>query len=243
MNLLVHFYKNKICLTMKNLHKLFTLTLIFFAFTSFAQNTETRELSDFSKLEVEGATNISLTQGSSNSISIETKNVETSVITTEVKNGTLVVSMKKGRYKNMKTKIHLTFRNLEKVELSGAGNIASDNTLTTDNFSLVSRGAGNIKLNLNVKKLNIDAYGAGNVNLSGNATAQKINSKGAGNINAFDLKGLDVETTLAGVGNIHVYASESIKGSLNGVGNIRYKGNPSNVNVSQNGIGNIRKTN
>lgn len=228
---------------MKNIHKIFTLSFLLYAFVSVAQNTETRELSDFSKLILEGAADISLKQGNANSISIETKNIATNAITTKIKNGTLLVSMKKGKYKNTKIKINLTFQNLAQVTLSGAGNLASENTIRTDEFSLISKGAGNIKLNLNVKELTIDTYGAGNINLSGIATSQKISSKGAGNINAFDLKGSDVETTLAGVGNIHVYASESIKGSLNGVGSIKYKGNPSNVNVSQNGIGNVKKVN
>lgn len=228
---------------MKRFQNLLTFSLILFAFVSFAQNTETRNLSQFSKLRLEGAANISLTQGNSNSITIETKKIATDAITTEVKNGTLVISMKKGKYKNTKIQIDLTFTNLEGLELLGAGNITGKNVIKCNEFKLVSKGAGNVNLKLDTQKLDLTSQGAGNITLKGNATNQKIDSKGAGNINAYDLKGTDVKATLAGVGNIHVYASKSIEGSLRGVGNIRYKGNPNNVQVSENGLGNVKKAN
>ena len=87
----------------------------------------------------------------------------------------------------------------------------------------------------------IDLEGVGNVRLSsGKASDLKISLTGVGNVDAenFQVQNLVIEHS--GVGKATVWATNSLNGTLSGIGNILYKGNPT-VNLNISGIGKVKK--
>ena len=217
------------------------LCLVAFLLTqiTFAQKTETRDLPSFSKIAVTGAASITLEQGGSESAKITATNVDLADVKTVVRGNTLHVDLEgKKSYHNMNLKIHIKVKNLEAIELGGAVNVKSSNTLKVDNFHLESHGAGDISLKVDAKKVNIELSGAGNVNISGKTNYQNIEVNGAGNIKAYDLISNVTHAELNGAGNLYVHANRELNAELNGVGNIKYKGSPS-VNIEKNGMGSL----
>ena len=109
----------------------------------------------------------------------------------------------------------------------------------------------NSNINLNYTRLVYDIYlpeiksittrGAGNINIdSGNATDLEIHISGVGNVNTLNYEVENVYIVLSGVGNARVWATYSIHGRLSGVGDIMYKGNPSN-RILISGIGTVKQ--
>jgi Putative auto-transporter adhesin, head GIN domain len=231
---------------MKNLFlsSLLVFNLLIISYLAQAQNIETRQLAAFSKLDLQGAADVVLIQGGSESAKIEAENVPLDHIYTEVRNQTLFISLKKRKnYENLKLKIYLTFRQLNAISSSGAFNLTTESTIKASDFLVDFSGAGNVDLKINAKNLKLHSSGAGNMEVSGKADFQKIVLSGAGNVQAFDLMSQTSEVELNGVGNVELNVSNQFTAELNGMGSIRYKCNPTSKNISKNGLGSIKSVN
>ena len=65
-----------------------------------------------------------------------------------------------------------------------------------------------------------------------------LNINGMGDLDFVDLKTKETVISILGIGNVSVFAINKIKGSINGIGNIKYKGQPK-INFSCLDIGSI----
>jgi hypothetical protein len=71
----------------------------------------------------------------------------------------------------------------------------------------------------------INLKGVGNVKLSdGNASDLQISLSGVGNVDAQNYQVENIVITQSGVGNSKIWVTNSLSGTLSGVGNISYKG-------------------
>lgn len=108
--------------------------------------------------------------------------------------------------------------------------------------SVILSGSGNITVaELNGDSFKVALLGSGIINASGTVDQVNISLDGSGNINCEDLKARAASVRLTGSGNISVYASNSLDANLSGSGNIRYSGNPANINQTVTGSGSIRE--
>lgn len=220
------------------------------SFTTLAQdkeNTTIRKVGAFDQVNLSGPFEIFLKKGDQAALTIETEEIAAEDIVTEIRNHTLYIDIKdrKFKYKDLKKSvIHLTYTKLNKIEWAGAGNIKTETTLEADKFELDISGAGNINMDLDVNTLVVDMSGAGNVELKGNARSQSVQMSGAGNYNGFDLKSEQAKVEMSGVGNIRVYVTGELTASASGIGAVRYRGNPKNVNKNSSGfLGSIKAEN
>ena len=125
--------------------------------------------------------------------------------------------------------------------MSGVGDFRATAGLKANDLSLQSVGVGNITINdLECNKINVANSSIGNITLSGNANKATLKSEAVGSIIAGDLKVRTVEATCAGVGNITCYATEEIIANADGIGSIRYRGNPKEKIFRKTGIGSIK---
>ncbi|QHT70708.1 DUF2807 domain-containing protein [Rhodocytophaga rosea] len=212
-----------------------------YSLNSFAQeNTVTRKIGSFDKVELSGPFEIHLKKGDQSALTIETEDLAPEDIITEVRNNTLHVELadKKFKYKDFDSKsvVYLTYTQLKRLSWNGAGNIKTESVLEADKFELDISGAGNVNMDLKVNTLSVDMSGAGNVEMKGQARTQTIQMSGAGNYNGFELKSEKANVELSGVGNVRVYTTEELNASASGVGAIRYKGNPRNVIKNSSGF-------
>ena len=102
----------------------------------------------------------------------------------------------------------------------------SQTELTVDVYmpelkSITLNGAGNFKVN------------------TGGGSELVFSLSGKGNIDAQDYQVQNASITHSGVGNARIWATNTLKGNLSGVGNILYKGSPK-INVKRTGVGNIK---
>lgn len=236
---------------MKNFKTLILIIMLTSASTLLAQKItgdgnvvkETRSLPSFDKIESSGIVNIFLTQGDREFAVIESDKNLLALIETYVNDNTLFVKTKEdvSIKKSTKMNVYITLKNLSEINLSGVGNVESSGKLKINDLKIENSGVGNIKLNLDSKNLACELDGVGNVILTGNVTTVVISNNGVGNVKAFDLTADILNIQSNGVGNAEVNSDKEIYISLNGMGNVSYKGNAIVKELSKNGFGNVKK--
>lgn len=186
---------------------------------------ETREVSSFSGLYVGGAFNVFLTQGGSESLSIEADENLMPLIETRVKGNTLEITSKEniGRYK--KLNIYINFENLKTLDVSGACEVKGEG-LGFPTLRFEASGASDVELNLTADDLICDYSGASEITLSGKAGKCNIEMSGANEIDAYDLEVGDMEINASGASDAKIFVTGSLKVRSSGASSIRYKGSP-----------------
>jgi hypothetical protein len=225
-----------------------TATLVFYSFMlcslTFAQSSQTRNLSSFREVHVSGGFDVVLTKGNTESVNIESRNIDMENILTEVEGNKLKIYLKKGNYRNVDIKFVVTYKTLDAIHSSGSSEIVCNSDIKADNFSLHSSGSGNIKLaSIDTGNFEIHNSGSSNVDVAGAARKQSYHISGSSKINAFNLKSEEAKISISGSGDVNINVSQNLEASVSGSGDIRYKGDPSVRNVRVSGSGNISKVN
>ena len=110
--------------------------------------------------------------------------------------------------------------------------------------SLESNGAGDIEINgLNGGDHELSLAGAHNVKAEGRVNKLTIELSGAGNVDYDKVVAADARVTVNGAGNVEVQATQSLRAEVNGVGAVRYSGDPGKVESELHGLGAITRRN
>ena len=224
--------------------------------------TETRQVSNFSQVELSGIGDVSVTQGDTETLRIEAEDNLIPYITTEVHGDTLEIGFKPDMPLNIwptkPIKFYLTMKNVTGLLVRGSGNINAER-LAADQLQLTVSGSGNVNINqLDVKALTntisgsgdilVDQLkadttttminGSGNCSLAGETTGQSTRISGSGDYLAFDLKSQSAAMHVTGSGDVQAWVTEALDASVAGSGDVKYYGTP---NVSQHiaGSGNV----
>ena len=139
--------------------------------------------------------------------------------------------------------IYITMATLEKLTVTGVGEISSTNTFDQLNdLELVFTGAGSIDLDIAARHVNSNLTGAGNIALAGSTESQEITISGTGHYRAFDLISDTCTVLLTGVGNCEVLVNDVLDVTITGVGNVSYKGGP-DITATITGLGRLINAN
>ncbi len=203
---------------------------------------ETPKVSGFNQVALDGIGTLIITQGNTESLTIEAEDNVITHIKTTVKDNRLQIS-----YDNASTptptkpvKFHLTVKNISSIDISGAGKLSADN-ISTDNLNLFVNGAANGNLtNVNINTLVLTISGAGKLNAGGNVDTQTITINGAGEFNAPSLLSQSTTITINGAGKATVNATKTLNAIINGAGQVNYFGNPQ-ITKQMNGVGKINQ--
>ena len=211
---------------------------------------ETRDVSGFDSILIEGAGRIIVTQGTSESLTIETDANLLKFIKTEVKGNTLeigfeddvVFSSGRGRIA-LDPSDGFIFRisviDLQALSVSGAADIEMDK-IKTDQLDITLSGAGQVSIgDLDANGLNVLVSGAGDVNLVGRVENQVVRMSGLGRYQAYDLQSQVAAVTISGAGGANLWVTESLNVSISGAGDVKYYGSPS-VTPEISGVGRIQ---
>lgn len=202
---------------------------------------QTKTVSGFDQVSLNGIGTLVITQGNKESLTIEAEDNVVPNINTQVNNNKLDISYQPGSPTPTKpVKFYLTIKNLSSIEVSGAGKIDA-NQLNVNKLNILIDGAGEGNLtNLTAKTLNITISGAGNLNLSGTTDTQTLTINGAGEYSAPSLSSKTATITVNGAGKATIKVSDLLNAIINGGGQIAYFGNPK-VEKQINGAGSINR--
>lgn len=204
---------------------------------------ETRSVSGFDEVRVDYPARVLISQGSTESLSIEAEDNLLPGLKTEVRSGELRIYYKSqdGEHVNP-TKaviINITVRDLSSIQFSSAGELTVEG-LETDELSVSLSGAGSVELNdIAVRSLNLNLSGAGSTTASGTVEDFDLNISGFGEFNGRNLEGKTASVTISGAGSATVWVEEELDATISGAGSVNYYGSPDNVRKQINGVGGV----
>lgn len=182
---------------------------------------EKRDVPAFSAVNISGAFDVEIVVQKEQSLEIEGDDNLLPLIKTEVKNGVLSINNEKSFSTKKALRVRISVPDLDAISTSGA----SEFTVT----------------NVKSDEFNIEASGAGSIEISGETKTLEVGMSGAVNLDAKDLKAQKVNITNSGASSADVYASEELRASVSGAGNVDYYGDPKTVSEDTSGAGSISK--
>lgn len=205
-----------------------------------------RSTGDYDAIAVSGWFDVDLVDGQEGKLTLEGESNLLEYITTEVKDGTLVIKSEKGvnlKPSNWNSGIRITVpvESVNSIALSGSGDIVGKKTIKTDRLSTAMSGSGDITLDVDASSVDASMSGSGDITLSGRTTDFDATISGSGDIKAFDMEADNVDATVSGSADIKVTANKMLKARVSGSGDITYKGNPEKLDTKTSGSGDISK--
>jgi hypothetical protein len=205
---------------------------------------EHRDVHGFERVNIGIPAEVSLSQGSEESLSIETDDNILKEIITEVHGKELTIHY---RHTNLTNTIKpsrpirctLSVAHLSECTIDGSGSIDC-RRLTTEDLRVIINGSGTVRIDsLRGDRFDAVINGSGTFTLAGRCDEQSVSIKGSGRFNARNLEGNRVRVEIIGSGRTYVNASERLNVSITGSGDVRYAGSPS-ISKSITGSGSIR---
>ncbi|HSO88737.1 MAG TPA: head GIN domain-containing protein [Draconibacterium sp.] len=221
------------------------IVIAIFSVTVFAQEedswpTKTFSIGEFTQIKLDGGFKVYLIQGDECSITVKTSNDDV-FDNLKIKNyqSEVFIQMDASFFKYRRVSLYITFKTLEKLTIEGGVNLKTNGYLDLNNFAVHIEGGANIDLDM--KAQNVDVYGEGGFLFEMKGVADKLNVtiKGAGHVSASELKTKDVSFIIAGFGTGSVYATNTLYAKIEGVGKLRYKGEPK-VDQYIDGLGSVK---
>ena len=184
-------------------------------------NTETRETLPFNQILLLIPAEAEVLCGRNLQIEIKGDENILPIITTEVKDGQLIVDADTSFTVDDKIKLIIEVQHLSALSVPGTCDMTVKNP-KNESFTATLSGVGSLKL-------------------SGNTANFKCTVSGAGLVNARELIANHTDITLSGAGSAEVYASQSLNVTISGVGNVSYYGDPESVTKNIAGLGRVKK--
>lgn len=203
-----------------------------------------RTVANFNKVELDGIGNLIITQGENETLKISAEDNVISKIKTEVVGDVLKISyqdqwawfsFRPGKSINF----YVTAKNINGINLSGAGEIKSD-YINTQDLKIDIRGAGKADLVVSSTKTIINISGAGQALVAGNSQALEGKISGAGKIDATNLVVSSADIDSSGAGQATVNVKDNLKVRISGAGKVWYIGDPQ-IDQVISGVGKVEK--
>lgn len=205
----------------------------------------TKDLDDFTNINISDNINIFLIQDSVNSITLTGGENVLKGVKVYCENATFFIkNINRCNWaRSYKRKINavVRFKNLNNIIYSGTGIINTLNVLKTNNFTFDCwDGAGDISLELDTYETHINMHlGSSNIKVKGITKNNYIYTFSYGVIDCKDLFSRNVYITHRGTNNCFVYSNEQLIVNINYIGDIYYLGQPSIIETNINGTGQL----
>lgn len=193
--------------------------------------TESRPVSNFNRVSLNGAGEVFVTQGQQEALTVEAEDNIIPRIKTEVRDGTLILGLKDRNWPNpirptKPIKFNVSMKNINGLAIAGAGKINAPN-ITAKSLDIDASGAADVVINkLAAEALAVNVSGSANFDLSGKVGSQTINIKGQGTYRAPKLESQTAEANISGSGDATLWVRDSLNVNVSGTGDVKYYGSP-----------------
>lgn len=203
---------------------------------------QNREIGHFRALSVGIGGDVEIRLGNSEGVTVETDDNLQALIETVVENGVLRVRPARNnlRLDTRQMKVIVQARTLDKLSISGSGNVSADQ-LRGEHLTIDVGGSGSLSVDqLNSESVAVALGGSGSFKAAGNTERLQVSIGGSGRVQAGQLQTRDAVVSIGGSGQATVWAKKSLGLTVAGSGDISYYGDPK-LSTSIMGSGTIKR--
>jgi phage shock protein PspC (stress-responsive transcriptional regulator) len=211
----------------------------------FGSSTRKLNVTNFRKVSVVGPFYVKITKGDGFIVSARGDADDLNEMRYEVEDNELKIYPKSGRFNlgrsNMDPILVTVFMpDLVEVNLVGASTSQIEG-FNPSKFTLNQTGATKCFMRTDAKYLEINLTGASEAVLEGSADKLEADVVGACELNAHKLHVSNANLDVTGGSEANVHVTRSLRGDVSGGSELTYSGNPENIQVDENGGGDVRR--
>ena len=212
-----------------NFPKTTALLLMLFMCLNLKADTKTIFVDAFNTLEIDGYFDVTLVQSKSNSVTIEASDKLISFVQIAESSTHLSINFNKkpGPYRHIH--IIVAFTQLKEIESKIHGTLRTKGVLNLESLFLDIVSYRPSILELNVRKIDIDATGHGDIQLKGHATKGNINASMHGKLDASKFIVDYLNINASGSGDINVNAKIEASANNTGKGKLKFNGEAQSI--------------
>ena len=205
--------------------------------------TITREitLDNFSKIELKGASKVTLKQGETQMVRVTAAQNIIDLLNRDVKSDEWEIKFNNCIESSEDVTIEITIPTIEELSVEGSGSIKGEGLISSNLLELFIDGSGELDLNIDVKELESQISGTGDLKLKGSTKIHNIEINGSGDMEAYELSCDEAEVEINGSGDVRLDVSYSLDVEVNGSGDVYYKGNVKKIDSNINGSGKLKQ--
>jgi hypothetical protein len=199
-------------------------------------SARTYDITNFERIVLEGGYKVILVQSDQPGLRILADEKLHESIKVDSDGHTLSVTLRERHLDFRGVILFIEFVDLAELRVEGGVKLETRGYVDLKDFYLHVEGGAKIEMEMKVNHLKVVGEGGVSFDFRGVAQTMDARISGAGHLDADDLKTNDVTIEIEGVGGGSVYATDFLQAKIEGVGKIRYKGNPK-VDKTIEGIG------
>lgn len=209
--------------------------------------SETRQVSGITGIDLRYPANITIQQGTEESVTVTADDNLLPQLATDVSGGTLTIRNDEPSHNRRvnaseTVEIIITVIDLREIHVETAGSVHVMG-LSGDHLEVKLEGAGSIELvDVNISELDLRIDGAGSVNASGSAENLYAQIDGLGSVKAEGLATQTAEVHISGLGSAEVRVAQDLTVEIDGAGSVTYHGSPE-LHQQVDGLGSVKRAN
>lgn len=208
--------------------KLFTLGLILFSTTIFAQRMIDTEVGEFNKIKVFDLIEVNLIQSDEDRIVIKGRNVDDIIWMN--RRGVLKLRMKLDRkFLGEDTLIEVYYTNLDVIDGNEGAKITCNEMVKKNRIELRAQEGALIRIGMDVEYADVRAVTGGIIHASGLAQNQSIVINTGGIFDGRDLRTATTDVKISAGGEADVFASHQVDINVKAGGDVHVYGKPKKV--------------
>lgn len=184
----------------------------------------------FDAIEISGSADVRFSQGANDQVFVEGGDDVQAGVSVVVRDGRLHIGPS-GAWKfwgSRKVRIEVTARDLTRVSISGAADFLAAAPVRADRLSVNISGAGSARLDqLTAESLSFQVSGSGDGQVSGMSKELVLKISGRSEFRGENLRTDRGRVSIAGLGDVEVWAVQELEISVAGAGKVQYWGAPS----------------
>lgn len=201
--------------------------------------TKTYELTSFRDIHLKGGYKVYLIQGKENSLTVKASDEDVfDYLKINNDRSSLGLEIDRERFDFDRVNLYITFTKIERIEIEGGVRLKTKGYLDLNDIYVGVKGGAKIEMNMKARDVEITGEGGVLFELNGVADRLNVHLSGAGHVDASELKTKDVNFRVEGVGTGTVYATKTLHAQIQGVGKVKYRGNPE-VTKDIEGLGSV----
>lgn len=226
-----------------------SFVLMFLTVFVFGQ-AETRNISNYTKLDVKGSITVDLVKNGNMTAKVEVLKGDLNDLVTDVSNGRLIIKFKEKQSNDswdsgQKAKITLAYSNLEAIDASAGATIRSSSKLSTNDITLSANSGSSLQLEIKANKSDLECSSGASMTVKGSSKKVIAEASSGATLDGSLLIATDVHAKASSGASLLVHAKESIRAEASSGASIKYGGNPAEKNIEDGkwSGGNISKAN